>query len=132
MSGGGRGSQWLARPFPVLALCHHVGKTPPVGSPLGTSAPRLEGTFFSGQGAQNPCPTSRTRAPSRCPQQALNGCWLAERPARPGPGRGLPAGCPCSVVGSSVFQDGPVGVHVGARSWGLPGKSGQAWDGEGP
>lgn len=44
-------------------------------------------------------------------------CWLAERPAEARAGEGLAAVSSCSVVGSSVFQGGPVGVHVGAGSW---------------
>lgn len=41
---------------------------------------------------------------------------LAECPAQ---ARGLVAVFSCSVVGSFVFQDGPVGVYVAAGSWAL-------------
>lgn len=43
---------------------------------------------------------------------------LTENPAQAWVwGGGLAAVFSCSVVGSSVFQDGPVGVYAGAGSW---------------
>lgn len=107
--------------FSVLALCHHVDKTwpgllclavtwGPSTLPGGHILLRAGGSVPLPH-VLDPCPVPVLTASSG--NRLVSG---ASCPG-PGPGRGLVAVFSCSVVGSSVFQDGPVGVHAGAGSW---------------